>query len=348
MKKSVELKQKIQEMKNKIAALRDENKVKEAHDLLGELKDLHNQLDVALALEAEEEENFRGEPVLEPDNVSERVIFNKKLTGKPLTESEKAFINKVGAKGQVEAVDERGGYLVPEEQQEQIVELRRSNIQLKNYCNVFPVMSKSGSAPLGVEDDSYLTDFEELTEMNEAELKFGNIKWSVKDKGDIIPVSNTLLEDTNVNLIDYIGRRFTEKATRTENKDIVALMATATVLEGTDHTAIGTALNKNLDPAIADTAVVFTNQTSFDWLDSLKDKNGMPILTPDLADPGKRKYKGKDIVVLSDKLIVPNEKKEFFVGDLNSFVTFFDRKGVEEMPQLFRNLMMQLQTEKKP
>lgn len=329
MKKSVELKQKVQELKNKIATLRDENELKEAHGLLGELQNLNEELDVTMALEAEEERTFGGEPVTTVRNVSERVVFNKRLTGKPLTADEKAFVNKIGEHGQLEAVDERGGVLVPKEQLDQIIELRRAQVQLKNYCNVFPVTSKSGSAPLGVEDDSYLTDFDELSEMNETEVRFGNIKWSIKDKGDIIPVSNTLLQDANVNLIDYIGRRFTEKATRTENKDIMALMATATAVEGTDHGAIGTALNKNLDPAIAESAVIFTNQSSFDWLDGLKDKNGVGVLTPDLSDQGKRRYKGKEIVVLSDKLMPPSDKKDFYVGDLSAYVAFFDRQGVE-------------------
>lgn len=330
MKKSIELKQKIQEMKNKIATLRDEQKLKEAHNLLKDLSILNEELDVALALEAEEEQNFAGEPIqIDQKNISPLAVFNKQLTGKPLTAAEKEYLNKAGSPGQVEAVDERGGYLVPAEQQEQIIELRRNQTQLKSYCNVFPVTRKSGSAPLGVEDNTYLTDFEELNEMNQAEVTFGQVKWTVKDKGDIIPVSNSLLEDTAVNLVDYIGRRFTEKATRTENRDIIALMNTATSVEGADHTLIATALNTKLDPAIADTAVIFTNQTSFDWLDKLTDKNGQALLTPDLADAGKKLYKGKPIVILSDTLMAPGATKDFFVGDLSAFVTFFDRKGVE-------------------
>ena len=45
-----------------------------------------------------------------------------------------------------------------------------------------------------------------------SDIDFGQIEYKVKDYGDIIPVSNTLLADENANLTAYIGKRFVKKA----------------------------------------------------------------------------------------------------------------------------------------
>ena len=86
MKKSVELKQQLDALKNKMKDLMDAGKVKEAHDHLTEVEDLKNQIEVAEMLERDEKENFSGKPVPQKaEAVSETVVFNKRLLGKPLT-----------------------------------------------------------------------------------------------------------------------------------------------------------------------------------------------------------------------------------------------------------------------
>lgn len=337
MKKSTELKQKLTSLKNSIKELTTAGKIEEAHGKIAEVENLNRELELALMFEAEEVENFAGTEVeaTNTQSVDENVIFNKLLLqntrlGKNLTAAERAHVeNLAGTPGQVEAEDERGGYLVPKEQQTQIHEFKRQLVSLKEYVNVIPVNTLSGSMPLGVDAADKLIAFEELNEINQSNVTFGNIAWKVADYGDIIPISNTLLADEKANLTGYIGRRFSKKAVRTENEKILAIMATATKVSGTTYDDIKTALNVKLDPAVAMDAIIVTNQSGFDWLDKQKDAENRDILTPLLADPAKKAFRGREIVVLSDAEMPSTGKKlNFFVGSLTEAIVFFDRQGV--------------------
>ena len=105
MKKSVELKQQLEALKNKMKELMDAGKVKEAHDHLAEVEDLKAQIDVAEMLEKDEKKNFTGTPVPQKaESVNETVVFNKRLLGRPLTAAEQTWLNTVGETGQVESV----------------------------------------------------------------------------------------------------------------------------------------------------------------------------------------------------------------------------------------------------
>ena len=323
MKKSTEMRKNLESLKNAISQLQAEGKIDEAHNKLKELADMRNAIEVQEALELEEVENFAAETALEVTNKADHLVaFNKAVLGRKLTEAENALVEKT---------DEDGGYLVPKEQKTQIEELKRQLIPLKQYCNVIMVGTKSGSMPLEVEADDELTNFEEMGEIAQSTIKFGNVCWNLADYGDIIPLSNQLLQDEKANLTNYVGRRFAKKAVRTENNKIITLLKTAAKKTGSSHEALKTALNKELDPAIAASAIIITNQDGFDYLDSLNDGNGRPLLTASLADQTQKMYKGRRIVVLPNgSLKSTSGKLTYFVGDMTEFISFFDR-GVYEM-----------------
>ncbi|WP_219711919.1 phage major capsid protein, partial [Clostridioides difficile] len=109
-------------IKNEIAILRDKFNV---------LKDLYEE-------EMGEIENMTDISRTKVDEKESIVAFNKAVLGKSLTETQSALVEKV---------EEDGGYLVPKEQRTQIEELKRQLIPLKQYCNVVPVATLSGSMP---------------------------------------------------------------------------------------------------------------------------------------------------------------------------------------------------------
>lgn len=322
MKKSQQMYQKLEGLKNEIAGLQAEGKIDEAHAKLEEVTALRKSIEVQEALEEEEISNFEGVPsaTVEVDAIS---AFNKAVLGKNLTEAENALVERIG---------EDGGYLVPEEQRTEIEEYKRQLIPLKDFCNVIPVGTLSGKMPLEVESDDKLINFGELTEINQSTIKFGQLSWELGDYGDIIPISNTLLQDEKANLTSFIKRRFGKKAVRTENEKILAVLDTATKVNGADHNALITALNTKLDPAIAKSAIIITNQTGYDYLDQLVDEKGRDLLTDLLSKPGARQFKGKEVVVLSDQEMKTTATKDatFYVGDIEEAVAFFDR-GVYDM-----------------
>lgn len=327
MKKSVEMKKELEVLKNSIRALQAENKIEEAHNKLIELTDMKNAIEVQEALEEEEIENFNGAPLAKPVNKADLTItFNKLVLGKPLTEAE----NALASTGQIEASGEQGGYLVPEEQKTQIVEFMRQLVSLKQYCNVIPVGTLAGSMPLEVEASDELVNFDELSEITQSDVRFGQVGWKLSDYGDIIPISNTLLADEKANLTGFIGRRFAKKAVRTENTKILTLLKGATAKAGADYKAINTVLNKDLDPAISSTSIIITNQDGFDYLDGLIDGNGRPLLTTSLADPTQKMYKGRTIVVLpNNQLASTGAKLTYIIGNISEFIAFFDRGAYE-------------------
>lgn len=97
--------------------------------------------------------------------------------------------------------------------------------------------------------------------------------------------------------------------------------------------------NEQLDPAIADNAVVITNQSGFNYLDKLKDKDGNYILQKDPTQQtkGKMLFGEYPIIKLSKKTLASEKimntdghtidgyKHPIFCGDLKEAVTLFDR-----------------------
>lgn len=334
MRKSVEMKKQLDALKNEIKTLQAAGKVNEAHGKLDELNTMKNAIAVQEAIEQEEMENFAGNPlehtVTVDNSVMQNRVFNKQILNMPLTEDEKKYAtNAVGTPGQAGGIKSKGGYLLPEEQFNRLIEYRRGLIALKDLCEVIPVTRRSGSIPTTVEDDSELINFDELNDISKKDINFAQISYNVGTYGEIIPVANELLEDIDIDLISVIGRRFVRKGINTENSKIIALLQTLTPKAGDSYDDIKTALNVSLDPAISATAVIITNQNGFDYLDQVKLDNGLPLLQPVLTDPTKKQLSGRIIhVVKNERLSDVSGAHPFFVGDMAEFCKFFDREQV--------------------
>lgn len=334
MKKSVEMKKQLEALKNEIKTLQAAGKINEAHGKLDELNTMKNTIAVQEAIEQEEIENFAGTPARETMTIDNSVmrnrVFNKQVLNAPLTEEEKKYAtNAVGTPGQAGGLPSKGGYLLPDEQFNRLIEYRRGLVALKDLCEVIPVTRRSGSIPTTVEDNSELINFDELNEINRKDINFAQISYNVGTYGEIIPVANELLEDIDIDLIGVIGRRFVRKGVNTENSKIIALLQTLPPEAGDSYDDIKTALNVSLDPAIAATAVIITNQNGFDYLDQVKLDNGLPLLQPVLTDPTKKQISGRIVHVMkNERLPDVSDAHPFFVGDMAEFCKFFDRKQV--------------------
>ena len=182
MKREIEIQNSIVEKREQMEKYKDEGKIKEAFALLNEIKDLKMELEVERGVNIPVSEK-NMEPINKANSL---VAFNKAVKGMKLTDAEAALVEKNG---------EDGGYLVPEEQRTQIEELKRSLNSLKNYCNVVPVSTLSGSFPLEVEENGELLDFDEMDEISSGNVKFGKASFKVKTKGVLIPLSKQLLAD---------------------------------------------------------------------------------------------------------------------------------------------------------
>ena len=362
MRKSVEIKKSIKKLKNKIEAKNAAGDFDTAAALADDLEKMLQKLKAAEAIEkSEEPENSTND---DDDDESDTTVtnsyvqvggwnkkrlarlrnraFNKLVFGKRLTNEERrAYFNDEGESGTIVTPttvektgqrgdsDEKGGYLVPEESLNIFREYRKYRLSLKEYCNVVKVNSKTGKFPTMEDEDGELFDFDELDKINKDDLDFSQVKYAVHLCGDIIVVSNALIQDVDVSLLEVVGKRFAIKAINHENKKILTLMNQLTATTATGYKNFASAINKKLDRAYFDSAKIFTNQDGFDWLDTLEDENKRPLLVPDVTNESKYKFRGKEIVVMSNRQLKTESKLPFYIGNLAEYCMFADRNGVE-------------------
>ena len=345
MTKSDELKKIIDELKDTADKLQQAEQYDDAARVADELRDAVRDYKVARAMEEAEATNFvaTATPATAKSMISDAVmrnrVFNKLVLGRKLNEEEQAFLNEAGTPGQVETTPGKGGYLVPQEQIAQFLELRRAYTQLKGYTNVQVALSNAGKQPTVGTETGTLTAFDELNEIHQGDIDFGQLEYAIKDYGDIIPVSNSLLQDADLNLMGIIGQRFARKAVNTENAQILAKLAAITDSPTaiSSYKGITKALNVTLDPAFYANAKIFTNQDGFEWMSELEDGQNRPLLVPDVVAPDTYRFRGKEVVVISNSILETSEtgtgtvtrKAPMYIGSMSDFLAFFERKGVE-------------------
>ncbi len=343
MKKSLEMRNKLEGLKNEAQTLLDENKVKDAQDKMGEIKNLKNAIELQEALEKEEEEALAAENNInsDPENNVEEMPKNKakknanciramikKVTGRSLTEAENALLVQTPQTG-----DGSGeGYLLPTDVSTLIHKKIREYRSLRDAVGYMPAGALTGSFPVeDFETVSELIDFTDGTDGSESnDIKFKNVSYALKEKAAFIKLSNTLLKMTDNALISYVVEVFSKKAVITENKMIITKLKenkTIKALKGWKD--LKSSLNKDLDPAVLFGTVIVTNQTGFDYLDGEVDTTGKPILNIDVANPTQRKFKGYTVLVYSDAMLQnTGTKAPIFYGNLAEAIKFVDYNGL--------------------
>ncbi len=361
MKKSDELKQAISGKKLEVENLQQKMRIEDALKAAEELKKLNAECKIALALEESEFENFsKQEKTCATNSTATDAVklrnraFNKLVLNplrtfpEPLTDEEKhAYFNVSGSPGQpgqIESINTKGGYLLPQEQMAQLQEFRKDFVALKDYVNVVSTNYTSGRWATYTQQDLEFQSFAEMTDIPESDVTFAEATYTISDMGLILPISNQLIADADIDIISFMGRQLAEGAVKTENKAILTPLEklitgdTATSIPEattiTSYKSLNTALWKTLDGVYYNSAKIFTNQDGFLWLANLDDAQNKPLFVPDVTEPNKYRYRGKEIVVLPNttlpnKTISSKSYAPFFVGDMRSYLTFFERQGME-------------------
>ena len=230
-----------------------------------------------------------------------------------------------------------GGFLVPEDIDNSIRELRRELNPLAPLFNEESVTTLSGWRVMDTAPTSAMPSIDEMGTVanNSDQPAFSKVTYTLGKYGLRIPISNELLNDEAAGLMAYLSRWFAKKLVLTENSLLITALKTLTasaLVSGsiTPDSAIKTILNKTLDPAISLSAVILTNQSGFDALDQLVDEMGRGLLQPDPTNATLYKMFGRRVVAVSDAQL-PNtsNKPEFFIGDFKEFATLFRRDGFE-------------------
>lgn len=352
-KKLQEMLKKINDKKNEVKSLVNEGKIKEAKAAKEELKEMQDKFNLLCDLEDDDNANIEDKI----KNGTAKVITGKEepkkkdivrafanrivcgLRGKKMTDEDTAIMDKMS-----EGNDEDGGFTVPQDIRTDIEMLRRSDDDLEQYVNVEKVSTMSGSRVMEKDADS--TPWDDVDEDNEfqevATPKLVQIKYKIKKKGGIMKVTRELLQDTAENIMAFLNKWIAKKSRATRNAAILAKLAEITkgkekALTGFDD--IKEILNVTLDPAIAQSAIVITNQSGFNWLDTLKDSEGRYIMQPDVTDKTVNRLFGIYPVKKVSNKVLKNEevktsetvtayKYPLYIGDTKEAITLFDREKI--------------------
>lgn len=236
-----------------------------------------------------------------------------------------------------------GGFLVPEDIDHTILEVKRSLDPLSALFNEETVTAPTGWRVTDTAPDTGLVDVDEMGQIDDDDDQpaFVKVPYSCSKKALILPVSNELASDNVANLFAYLGRWFAKKLVITENIMLITALRTLTAVSiATDPLkGIKQALNKGLDPAISAGANVIMNVDAFDVLDQLMDGNERPLLQPDPVNATIMRIKGRPIHSVSRRTLAnvttgsgasAVTTSDLFIGDGKEFATLF-RCGAFEL-----------------
>lgn len=339
----------INAKKAEVKQLATDGKIEEAEAAKAELDKMQRAFNLLLSMEDEDE----GTAKAQAGKMKEVNEGNRK----PLTFDRlgQAVVNALGAAvgrrkmndedrqiikdSMTEGTDEDGGLTVPKDIQTKIKELRRSDDNLEQYVNVEPVTTMSGSRVIEKEADT--TPWEEVEEngdFNETQTpQFASIAYKITKKGGKLLASLELLSDTAENIMAYLMKWIAKKTRATRNAKIIACMETITSgheVEVSDLDSLKDIFNVMLDPSIAVSSGVWTNQDGYNWLDKLKDEEGRYVLQPNPADKTTDLLFGRyPVHKLSNKALKTTvdggrstNTYPIYCGDLKEAVTLFDRE----------------------
>ncbi|MBO3652042.1 MULTISPECIES: phage major capsid protein [Bacillus amyloliquefaciens group] len=347
-KKEISLRQQFTEKKQQADKALQEGNTDEARALLDEVKQLKNQIDLmtegrslnvpdlpgGVNFVPEQERTPEGRAgdtgAKEERQKMFTQAFMKSLRGKRLTEEERDLFESEEFRAMSGKNEEDGGILIPEDISRTIKELKREQEQqLEQYVTVEPVATRSGTRML--EKNSDMTPFAVLEEMDEIaetdQPKFTKLSYKITDYAGILPLSNTLLQDTDQAIMSYVARWFVKKSITTRNALILSILDSLKKVQFKGLDNIKKTLNVTLDPAISAGAIIMTNQDGFDYLDQLKDGDGKYLLKDIPTEPTNKMLFGRRVVVISNKVLkTVSGKAPMIIGDLKEAIVLFDRQ----------------------
>lgn len=339
MNKKRELAAKINEKKTEIRNLIAADKLAEATEAEKELKDLQKKYDMLDALDKDDLENMKAQAAagkagdFGKKNSIVKTFVNAIRSGirrEPVSKEDMEILNSMR-----EGSDPDGGLTVPADISTQIRELRRSEDALENEVTVENTSNIKGSRVYEVNADSVPFDTVDeesvFPDVDTPVLK--KVEYAVKKFGGILKVTYELLKDSDTNIIAFLTNWAAKKCRATRNSLILKKlneMTSGFEVEVTDVDGLKNIFNVELDPAIAAGSKIITNQSGFNWLDKLKDKDGDYILQKDPTQPTRRLLFGSyPVRVVSNRTIKNSAGKvPLYCGNLKEALVLFDRENM--------------------
>ncbi|MBG9768917.1 phage major capsid protein [Bacillus vallismortis] len=315
----------------------EEDKLDEATALKGEITSLKEELDGLQKKLAEYEELAGLKPEnqapaggKEEDDEEKRSMHGggfRTIIKPAKTEEVRAFEEFLRSKGEqrdglksdgAEAIIPIDVITKPQQEPEDVVDLAA----IVNNVNV---TTASGSYPVLANADTGLVSVAELEKNPElAKPKFNKVPWTVETYRGHLPISQEAIDDSGVDLTAIVANHLQQVKRITKNTKVAEVLRSfpAKSVTGTDE--IKRILNVDLKQAYARNIVA--TASAFQFLDTLKDKNGQYILRQDISTPTGKMLLGSQVNVVDDTVL--GEKAGdavMFIGDLKKAVFFANR-----------------------
>ena len=312
-----------------------ENKdVSKANELMNEVDALKSEYETEKRIyEAEKAKGIEGATAHDGADVPEK----KELTGEQIVAKEvRSIMTRVADKDLVESVDADGGYTVPED-----IVTRVNHYPEIVYSFLDDISVENVTTNKGARTYQKKADTEAFIDLDEngaitkkiAAPQFERITYAIQDRAGFMPVSNDLIHDSDANITGIVTEWLGRANIATANEKILAIIEAkeAVALDGV--AGIKEVVNVTLGQAYKAGAKIITNDDGLNYLDTLVDLNGRPLLNPDPTDAAKLQLRCGTVVVPIK--VVPNKafpsegtKIPFVIGDLKAGIRKYNRQSM--------------------
>lgn len=206
----------------------------------------------------------------------------------------------------------------------------KSVTNLLNLVTQFQATTASGKYPILKRATDRMNSVDELKKNPDlAKPQFEEVDWKITTYRGAIPLSQESIDDSAIDLTSLVARNVNEQKINTTNFAIAnALKAfTAKTVAGESVDDIKHILNVDLDPAY--NKVIVASQSFYQYLDTLKDKNGQYLLHEAITDGSPRTLLGVPVTVVEDELLGAAGEAHAFIGDLARGVLYANRKDIQ-------------------
>lgn len=206
----------------------------------------------------------------------------------------------------------------------------KSVTNLLNLVTQFQATTASGKYPILKRATDRMNSVDELKKNPDlAKPQFEEVDWKIVTYRGAIPLSQESIDDSAIDLTSLVARNVNEQKINTTNFAIANVLKafTAKTVAGESVDDIKHILNVDLDPAY--NKVIVASQSFYQYLDTLKDKNGQYLLHEAITDGSPRTLLGVPVTVVEDELLGAAGEAHAFIGDLARGVLYANRKDIQ-------------------
>ncbi|MER3124500.1 phage major capsid protein [Bacillus pumilus] len=201
-------------------------------------------------------------------------------------------------------------------------------VDLASMVNKKPVKTASGTYPVIANAKVGLASVAELEKNPElGKPEFKKVRYDVETYRGELPISQESIDDAGVDLTALVAEFLQQTKRITTNRAVANVLKTFTKKSINDVDNIKYIENVALKQAYKRDYIA--SASAYQWLDTLKDKNGRYLLQQDITSPSGKSFLGRPLTVVDDELLGSKAgDMVMFIGDLKAGVFFADRVDV--------------------